>query len=98
MQGRCKEGARKCLPICGWAEWCPQDIDYCDHERRSFVPEENIKLLLQPNPAHGITYAVFKAAEGLQLRLQVLDKVSGKVFKKLFTVQLLWYALHSYSG
>lgn len=66
----------------GWTEFCPQSVDYCSEARPS-APAKTNGLLLQPNPAHNTTYAVFNAAEGLQLHLEVLDKVTGKVLQNI---------------
>lgn len=66
----------------GWTEFCPQSVDYCSEARPS-APAKTNGLLLQPNPAHNTTYAVFNAKEKGTVQLLVLDKVTGKVLKKV---------------
>lgn len=65
----------------GWTDWCTQGKEYCS-AKKAFVPQET-RLALQPNPALNISYAVFDAHQKGRLEVLVLDKISGKVLRKV---------------
>jgi hypothetical protein len=67
-----------------WTNWCPQSTVYCS----AGFAEAKVaagQLQLVPNPGNGTTYAVFTAPKAGQVRLTVMDKVTGQPVRTVTT-------------
>lgn len=65
-----------------WTNWCPNSTNYaCGTTPSRPSADAEAKVLFMPNPTNGTTYAVFTTEQTGNVRIVILDKVTGKALR-----------------